>query len=185
MLANMLRQRGIELAKGLTDAEVDRVQDSYGFCFPPDLRELLQYVLPTGPGFPNWRDGSEESIRSRLAWPAEGICFDIEHNVFWMEEWGPKPDDISAAIEIAQQEIAKAPVLIPICSHRFIPDEPHLSGNPVFSVYQTDIIYYGSNLTHYFANEFWPGKYAWTEEHDRSIRNIRFWSQLVDLNNGL
>jgi hypothetical protein len=184
-LADVLRQRGIALAKGLSDAEVDRVQSTYDFQFPPDLRELLQHALPTGQGFPNWRNGSDAVIRTYLSWPAEGICFDVEENAFWMEGWGPRPAHTSEALVIAKQETSKAPMLIPIYGHRYIPDEPHLSGNPVFSVYQTDIIYYGNDLAHYFANEFWPGKYTWTEEHERSVRKIRFWSRLVDLNNGL
>jgi hypothetical protein len=46
------------------------------------------------------------------------------------------------------------PRLVPVFSHRYLPAEPHLSGNPVLSVYQTDIIYYGSNLKRYIAHEF-------------------------------
>src|SRR5690348_10376070 len=137
VLAEILKQQGIALGKGLTDSEVDRAQNKYGFRFPPDLRELLQYGLPIGPAFPNWRDEPDESIRSRLSWPLEGIEFDIAQNGFWMEEWGPKPDDVDTAFEIARQEVARAPRLIPIYGHRYIPDEPRLVGNPVFSVYQT------------------------------------------------
>lgn len=42
-----------------------------------------------------------------------------------------------------------APRLIPICSHRYIPEEPHDAGNPVFSVMQSDVIYYGADLANY------------------------------------
>lgn len=178
-IADLLRQSGVLLALGLTDTEVDQVQKRFGFRFPPDLRALLQYALPVSPEFPNWRDESEESLRRRLEWPRDGIFFDIEHNGFWLEEWGPQPGELSRALERAKHEIAKAPVLIPVFSHRYMPEEPHLSGNPVFSVYQTDIIYYGANLAEYFANEFVP-----SEDYSIApgIRNIRFWSQLVEAN---
>jgi hypothetical protein len=35
-----------------------------------------------------------------------------------------------------------------------IPDDPHLEGNPVFSVHQADIIYYGHDLEDYLRHEF-------------------------------
>ena len=175
-LVSLLRGAGVALAEGLTDQEVARVEATYHFRFPPDLRALLQYVLPVAERFPNWRDESEESLRSRLDWPADGICFDIEHNVFWMTEWGPQPADPAAACAIARREIAKAPTLIPIYGHRYIPDELHLAGNPIFSVYQTDIIYYGRDLAHYFANEFAYPRPPWISP---PTRPIRFWDQLT------
>ena len=177
-IAELLRQSGVLLAPGLTDAEVDEVQERFGFRFPPDLRALLQYALPIAPGFPNWRDESEESLRSRLDWPRDGTLFDIEHNAFWMDEWGPRPDNLATAFEVASQEIAIAPVLIPVFSHRYIPEEPHLSGNPVFSVYQTDIIYYGANLAEYFSNEFLPRE---NFSLSPNIREIRFWSRVIEM----
>jgi hypothetical protein len=177
-IANLLRQSDVLLAPGLTDAEVGQVQERFGFRFPPDLRALLQYALPVSPECPNWRDESEESLRWRLGWPRHGILSDVEHDAFWVDEWGPRPADISAAIEVASQEIARAPVLIPVYSHRYIPDEPHLSGNPVFSVYHTDIIYYGANLAEYFANEFLP-----LEDRSLSsdIREIKFWRRVMGI----
>jgi hypothetical protein len=178
-LVDLLRQRGVVLEDGLTDAEVSKVESTFAFRFPPDLRDLLQNALPTSPKFPNWRSESEESLRGRLDWPADGICFDIEHNGSWWEEWGPEPDDLSAAFEIARQHIAEAPTLIPIFSHRYIPDEPYAAGNPVFSVYQTDIIYYGVDLANYFANEFSSPREYELPNLD-SVRRIRFWSRFLE-----
>jgi hypothetical protein len=54
-----------------------------------------------------------------------------------------------------------------------MPDEPHLPGNPVFSVHQTDIIYYGFDLADYLRHEFdFPGREPWPEQ----VRLIRFWN---------
>ncbi len=66
--------------------------------------------------------------------------------------------------------------MIPVFSHRYLPDDPNEAGNPVFSVYQTDIIYYGADLLDYFENEFAQPRPAW-----RTItpRLIRFWSALA------
>lgn len=57
-----------------------------------------------------------------------------------------------------------------------MPDEPELPGNPVFSVHQTDIIQYGSDLADYLRNEFHlPGQ----EEGPRQPRSIRFWDECL------
>ena len=176
---HFLRQHGVILDNGLTDAEISKVEGTFGFRFPPDLRELLQHALPVSPGFPNWRDEPESSLKDRLAGPVDGICFDVVHNDFWMEEWGSKPPDTPTALYIVRQAIAKVPVLIPIFSHRYIPDEPHLAGNPIFSVHQTDIVYYGKNLTHYLANEFSTNDERRFPDY-ADVCKIRFWSQLVE-----
>ena len=117
------------------------------------------------------------------------MAFDIENNVFWIDEWGTRPDNISDAIEVARKHVVGAPKLIPVYSHRYIPTDPCAAGNPVFSVQQTDIIYYGQNLWDYIEQEFgehvegWYGgeRYAhFTLEQYHSVhRHIPFWSDLV------
>jgi hypothetical protein len=162
----------VEFAPGLTDAETDRVENCFGFRFPPDLREFLQTALPHGPQFPDWRSGDEAALRDWLDLPLRGILFDIEHNGFWLEEWGARPVSLADALKVASELVAAAPRLIPIYSHRMMPDEPHLPGNPVFSVHQTDIICYGVDLEAYLLFEFdldVPG------EASASVRPIRFW----------
>jgi len=186
ILHRKLQMWSVSFAPGLTDEEVSQIEARYGFRFPPDLRAFLQYALPISSSWVNWRDDAEEKIRSRLDWPAEGICFDIQHNDFWMDTFGPKPADLEEAFRIARQAVANAPRLIPILSHRYLPDEPNLAGNPVFSVYQTDIIHYGYDLASYFANEFridpekLPDHYLPCPEWAaKSPHPIRFWDQFL------
>jgi hypothetical protein len=162
---------GVEFDAGLTDVEVAATEARFAFRFPPDLRAFLQTALPSGPRFPNWRSGEEESLRDWLDLPRRGILFDIEHG-FWLEEWGPRPDSLEEACRVATELVATAPKLIPIYGHRMMPDEPHLPGNPVFSVHQTDIIYYGFDLADYLRHEFHlAGREPWPER----VRAIRFW----------
>jgi hypothetical protein len=79
----------IEFDAGLTDAEVAAAEARFGFRFPPDLREFLQTALPRGPRFPDWRSGDEAALLDWLDLPRQGVLFDVEHNEFWLEEWGP------------------------------------------------------------------------------------------------
>jgi hypothetical protein len=59
-------------------------------------------------------------------------------------------EDAKALVE---EDVKKAPRLIPIYGYRMMPDRPHLTGNPVLSVYQTDIIYYGFDLDDYLRHD--------------------------------
>jgi len=125
-------------------------------------------------------------LGSGLDWPAEGICFDIEHNGFRREEWGARPRRSEDAFTVGRAKIGEAPTLIPIYSHRYIPEEPPMAGTPVFSVYQTDIIHYGNDLPSYFAAEFHADPDRLPEYHItcpdwavKSPRPIRFWDCLL------
>ncbi len=172
-LISQMKERGIEFDIGLTNAEIATTEDRFALRFPPDLRAFLQTALPSGERFPNWRSGKEPALREWLDLPRQGILFDIEHNEFWLEEWGPRPQSVAGAKRVASELIAAAPKLIPIFSHRMMPDEPHLPGNPVFSVHQTDIIYYGFDLADYLRAEFHlAGREPWPEK----LRPIRFWN---------
>lgn len=174
-LVGTLCDNGIAFDGGLTDAEVEAAETRYGFRFPPDLRAFLQAGLPRGDGFPDWRAGDEAGLRYWLDLPLRGILFDIEQNGFWLEEWGPPPPSLSEAQRVAAELVAAAPRLIPVYSHRMMPAEPHLPGNPVFSVHQTDIIWYGVDLRDYLIHEFLTREDIGVWPIPESIRRIPFW----------
>jgi hypothetical protein len=168
----LLKAVGVEFDRGLTDREVEVAETKFNFRFPPELRAFLQTALPTGNSFPNWRSGDETKIRERLDWPLHGCLFDVEHNGFWLPEWEPRPELLADALKIATAKVKEAPKLIPIYSHRYIPEEPHESGNPIFSVHQMDIIYYGFDLDDYLRHEFnLPDRKEWPAK----VHPIEFW----------
>lgn len=166
-----------ELTEGLSDAELASVEVRFGFEFSPDHRELLKLTLPRGERWPDWRHGDESDLEERLAWPVEGVLFDVENNVFWPKSWGPRPESIEAALAVAREQLKRVPRLVPVYSHRYLPAGPCQPRLPVFSVYQTDTIYYGVDLEDYLAREFTkhggprapdPWQYVW------------FWSELAE-----
>lgn len=161
-------------AAGYSREELDRAQEEFDLVFPPDLVDLLRDRRPAR-GY-DWRTDRQQ-IREMLARPLDGILFDIEHDNLWIDDWGDIPPDEAGRREIATAAVRSAPKLIPLVGCRYLPGEPCEVGNPVFSVHQTDIIYYGANLDHYFANEFG----AWSSLDDADYRHIRFWSNLVGL----
>jgi hypothetical protein len=162
----------VKFDAGLTDEEVAQCERKFAFRFPPDLREFLQTALPSGPRFPNWRACNEPELRERLDRPRDGLLFDVEHNGLWLEEWGERPVSLAVALDVASGHISRAPKLIPVFSHRMMPEEPHMSGNPVLSVYQSDIIYYGFDLADYLRHEF---ALSQRKKRPESMRPIPFW----------
>ncbi len=168
MLSHMA---GMIWTHGYTAAELERAQALFRLTFPPDLVALLRDRRPVGG--PDWTN--EADIRSRLAWPYEGLMFDVEHNVLWWGEWGERPTDAAERAEVLRDVVARAPMLIPVFSHRYLPATPGRAGNPVFSVHQSDVILYGANLEDYLEREEngW-GCRPWPQ----AIREIDFWSEL-------
>lgn len=168
----------VEVERGMSERELDRVEERWGFRFAPEHRMLLGAGLPTGsPGWPDWRDGDPEDLAERLAWPVRGVLFDVEHCGFWHADWGPRPASTQDALDAARSYVADVPVMVPIYSHRYLLADPERTGTPVLSMHQTDIICYGTDLIDYFHREF--GRPVPTPE-DHQYATIPFWSYFLD-----
>ncbi len=185
-LVNLLKSKEVVFEDGLSAEETTSIEAKFGFKFPDDLKSFLQTALPISTKFVNWREAlvSSEYAKEVSSWmegPFEGILFDVEHNNFWFDDWGAKPEGFERQAEIVKEKYKTYPVLIPIFSHRYISSEPTDSDNPVFSVHQTDIIYYGYNLANYLHNEF---SFALPESFEipAKPKAIRFWTDVVELN---
>ncbi|MBC1804877.1 SMI1/KNR4 family protein [Listeria booriae] len=176
----ILKKKKVKLAPGLTEDEIRKCEEIFDIKFPAALKNLLKEVLPISKEFINWRDHSKRNvlrIKKRLDWPWEGIVFDIEENDFWVQSWGVKPDLVTERIRVAKEKYDVAPKLVPIYSHRYMPE----GSEQVLSVYQTDIIFYGTTLLEYFQIEL-----DW-KPYDRmdfeNIKAISFWTEIMDANN--
>ncbi|GAA0605531.1 hypothetical protein GCM10009416_48720 [Craurococcus roseus] len=172
----------LDWGPGYTSADLDDAQAKWGLRFPPDLVEMLlerRPILSGGRGMIDWVHTDEAVIEERLQWPFEGFLFDVERNGLWWPEWGERPAKREERRELLQAEFSKAPKLVPIHSHRYLPSEPFESGNPVFSVHQSDVIHYGSDLADYFDREAlgWGSK-PWPTR----IKRIPFWTVAVERN---
>jgi len=160
---------------GYSQGELDGAQERFGLTFPPDLVDLLlQHRIPGGW---DWSK-DDDRIMKMLALPLDGILWDVENAGLWWPEWGSRPPTENERAEIVGRIVADAPKLIPLYGHRFIPEEPSERGNPIFSVHQSDIIYYGSDLTNYLIREFVNRRPS--APMPDPIRRIRFWSDAVD-----
>ncbi|KAF7828729.1 hypothetical protein G2W53_019893 [Senna tora] len=153
-LITHLRNSGIQVQQGLSDADFARAEAEFGFAFPPDLRAVLAAGLPVGPGFPDWRSaGARLHLRASLDLPIAAISFQIARNTFWSKTWGPRPTEPEKALRVARNALKRAPLLIPIFSHCYIPCNPSLAGNPIFFVDENRIFCCGLDLSDFFERE--------------------------------
>lgn len=164
----------VEWFDAYTPKELDRAQDIYDLPFPPDLIAFLSDRHPLLNY--DWRTDNE-TIRAMLRWPYEGLLFDVENNNLWLADWGERPETATMRAEALQKIVTAAPKLIPLYSHRYLPADPAEADNPVFSVYQADIIYYGTNLHEYIGRET---QMPVSEPVPEKLKPIRFWSQFTD-----
>ena len=182
-IIKLLKEKKVSFEKGLSDKEVLKAEELFNLNFPKDLKLFLQTALPVGSSFVHWRYGinSEEGfkeISKRINYPKEDLIYDVENKLLWKEDWGEKPKTFNEQKEIVLNYLKRQPKLIPIYSHRFISSEPVEEGNPVFSIYQWDIIHYGNDLLDYFSNEFQieiPKSYG----EIKNPKRIRFWSDFI------
>jgi hypothetical protein len=196
-------QRGTKWLDGFSDDEINSFEQIWRIKFPPDYRQFLrllgapdrpvysaryendsQLVPGEAPSFYNWRIEGE-AIKRAMAWPLEGLIFDLEHNDLWLDSWGVRPNDAGDRQQRLSDLVREAPVLIPICDHRYLLGTPIQAGNPVLSVHQSDIILYGSNLRNYLILELssllgFNHQDTWRKAVEGvSIESIPFWGEIM------
>lgn len=145
---------------------------------PKSLRDFLMLALPVSEGFYNWRDTSEENIRyikKAIAAPIEKLK-ELAGEAEWCEAWGNKPENAADVAEEVIRQLQKAPSLIPVYAHRYMP-MIEAENPPVLSVHGTDVIYYGENLSDYFDIEF--GEKKQKDIAFERIRSVPFWSEIM------
>lgn len=176
--ATVLESADVALAPGLTAVELSTIEARFNFRFSPDHRALLAHCQPAGERWVNWRTDPPATIERALRWPVEGLLLHVDAEDFWFGDWGLRPCEPDLAHEVAASQLARAPKLIPLFAHRYLPAAPTPAGAPVLSVYQSDVIYYGADLTSYLRNEFLgePGPQSLDEIKYR----VPFWSELAE-----
>lgn len=153
---------------GLTDDELSRIEAALGFEFADDHRAFLAAGMPMGAGWPNWRAGVR-SLRPLVQLPVEGILHAVEWNDFWPNTWGSRPARTKDALRSANYHLDRAPRLIPVRGHHYLPAGHGSTGRPVLSVIRTDVTVAGATLADYLSGEDGAGEPAFVE----------FWSDLI------
>jgi hypothetical protein len=174
-----LADAGVRLDRGLTDADLKRIEKKYGFSFGPDQRDLLRAALPLGDAWLNWRHATAVKIRERLQAPIEGVVVAVRDKALWPASWGPRPADPAVAEQTARERLATAPALIPLYGHRYLPAAPEPGGSPVFSIELGAVTIYADDLLNYADIEFGFGDDVTARKPEADLVQITFWSELA------
>jgi hypothetical protein len=150
-------QSGTRWRGGMMDAEVTKAEERYGLTFPPDYRLFLQTLHTTDPErvryvdgtihaqfgrpFHDWQ-GDRAPIDEALAWPLDGLLWSIEADDSWSSTCGDRPTTPEGRAARVRELAAGGPPLIPLMGHRYLVGEPLEAGNPVLSIYGSDVIVY-------------------------------------------
>jgi hypothetical protein len=143
-----------EFGPGMTVSEIDAAESALGISFAVDHRDLLLLGVPIAG--PDWRHPESAEVAKSLSAPTEGALFDVRMNTLWPTSWGPRPADELSAESIAAIKIAEWPRMVPLWRHRCTRAGAP-SGDPVFSIMQTDCVLYGENLADWARIEFGEG----------------------------
>jgi hypothetical protein len=163
---------------GLSPAQFAAIEDQLSLRLPEDFVYLFGNLQdPGGVLFP-WADFKKSEYDDLIEWVWHGIAFDIEHDV-WLDRWGARPKALPEALAVARADFATWPKLLPVCGHRFLAAEPLRTGNPVFSIKQLDIIYYGADLADYLAVEFLRKDHA-RHPRNEGIQRVDVWSDFAE-----
>jgi hypothetical protein len=167
-------------APGLSSREFAAIEEQLGFRLPEDFVDLFANLQdPGGVLFP-WYRFSKAEYDACIEEIWRGIEFDIRHNA-WIDRWGERPHDVTDAIAVVKADFVTWPKLLPIYGHRFLAAEPCCAGNPVFSIKQMDIVYYGVDLAQYLMQEFVrTGHGAYDQTYLPYIQRIDVWSDFAE-----
>jgi len=169
-----LRLAGVELGRGLADTEFGELEERLGFSFAPAHRAFLTTVLPVGDGWVDWRHSSLDDLRTRLDAPIQGLLVHVPDS-FWPHSWGDRPARPAWAKHRARERLNRAPRLVPLYGHRYLVADSRPQSSPVFSVHETDVIYFGRDLLEYVSFEFEGA--AWHQPVQPG--HVPFWSDLA------
>ncbi len=164
---------------GLSEKEITHIETELGFKLPEDFVYLLQNIQDPDRVFFPWKNFEKKEYDESIAWVLHGIEFNVSNAQLWLPWWEEQPDNLEDALEIVRKDFPTWPKLLPIHSHRFLAAEPCQKGNPVFSIMQTDIIYYGANLGHYLAQEFVESNHTF-HTYDQLIKPIEIWGEFAE-----
>ncbi|KAL7094496.1 hypothetical protein ACP275_11G106800 [Erythranthe tilingii] len=147
-----LQNSGTPVQPGLSETEFALAEAEFGFSFPPDLKAVLSAGLPLGAGFPDWRSSGSArlQLRGSIDLPVASVSFHIARNSLWSKSWGPRPPDPETALKIARNALKRAPLMIPVFNHCYLPCNPCLAGNPIFYVDENLIFCCGFDLSDFF-----------------------------------
>ena len=182
MLIQKLRNAGLSFAQGMTQEQLNRAEEVFGFRFPKEIREFLSFAVPVGKDFFDYRDVSPENqkrfcdFQNRIV---DYFRFDLENNREDMLELLAQPLGNPADFDSAVLDFLHSSVkLIPFYAHRCFFDG--MDDMPIVSFLQpVDTIFYASNFREYLEVEFLRKEHDAEDPPQERKKETGIWQYLV------
>ena len=182
-IIKLLKDSGIKFDAGLTQNEFEKIYEIYDIKFPLSLKSFLTTALPVSDGFYDWRDfssGNVTKIKNMMQHFYEFVkraSFEeyIPNNTYSPDQWCKISRE--QRVEVVAELYKNAPKIIPVCSHRFMPEMNDDNDPPVLSIYYDDIVYYGRNLQEYLLHEFCGVDIP---KYISEYKNVPFWTDMME-----
>lgn len=182
MLIQKLRNAGLCFAQGMTQEELNRAEEVFGFRFPKEIREFLSFAVPVGKDFFDYRDVSPENqkrfcdFQNRIV---DYFRFDLENNREDLLELLAQPLGNPADFDSAVLDFLHSSVkLIPFYAHRCFFDG--MDDMPIVSFLQpVDTIFYASNFREYLEVEFLRKEHDAEDPPQERKKETGIWQYLV------
>lgn len=170
---------------GATQGAIQAVQEYLGHTLAPDLLYLAERTCDPDGTCMRWMKGPSE-IQAFREWVLEGLRFDVLDNGLWLASWGERPESPKDRIAKLESEFETWPKLLPLNGHRAIPASPCEAGNPIFSIMQSDIIYYGATLADWMALDLTASGHGERTRPSSTakVRHIPIWSDFAEQTDG-
>ncbi len=170
------------LEPGLSESELQAVEDRYGFTFAREHRLMLSIALPLDavpesprPVWPNWRQ-PDQYLDQQVAWPVQGVLGAVARGSLWLDDWPPKPSSTKDAVDIARIMLERAPRLVPVHAYMYLPDGDWAVRGPLVSVYESDVFIFNEELLD------WLERRCRCSEHDsrgEPVTSLPLWSAIM------
>jgi hypothetical protein len=112
---------------------------------------------------------TQSSDRHAISWK--------EKHPTWCTLMAPGP--ILWVKGLARRALTRAPAMIPIYGHRYLPAGTGTHGHPVLSMWQTDVICYGLDIADYIDREFADTDRPADGASWNPQATIEFWKDLI------
>lgn len=178
-----MKRAGVSFADGMSNEEIEKAEQVFGFTFPKEIAAFLRMATPVGDGFFDYRDLSERNVEKFKAFRRMiegGFAFDLSNIPRYRRamERRYRTVGITETLEAIMKDYEKSPKLIPIYGHRCFLDG--LDGMPILSYSQpVDTILYGESFEDYLEREFCGEKKAFQTQIPKSMEKAGIWASLV------
>jgi len=179
-----LMRTGALITPGMSECELQAVEERYGFTFAPQHRLMLSVALPLDAIperprslWPNWRQ-PDNQLDDHVGWPVDGLLGAVRREHLWLDEWPPVPSSTIDAVALAEEFLASAPRLVPVRGFVYLPGAEWAVREPLVSVHEDDVYVFDDDLLTWLEQDCCWGA---ATRRCQPLHSLPLWSSVMQL----